>query len=130
MLASREASYDAWLPGEHVSLDRHEVSWRERIPSQEIAGISTGAVAAFCDAIEFGVHAERPTEGELEALRAALRRIARESRASGLTAERMLIGLKAVWTRVCQRQPSPDMHDPAWHIVTRESVRAFYEEGS
>jgi hypothetical protein len=91
-------------------------------------GVSAGAVAAFCDAIEFGIHEELPTAGEIQALRMALRRIVMESQASGLTPERMLIGLKTVWIKVCHRHPAPDMHDATWHIVLRESLDAWHRQ--
>ena len=95
------------------------------LPSVE--GISTGAIAAFCDAIEFGVHEELPSESEVMALRAALRRVVMEAQAAGLTPERMLIGLKNVWIRVCQRHPAPDMHDPTWQVVTQESLDVWHD---
>ena len=114
---------------EHMSLDRRKESWNERyIPPREMPGVSAGAMAAFCDAIEFAIHGEPPTHGELGALRAALRRIAREAQATGVAVEKMLLGLKAVWTDVCGREPKPDMHDPAWHVVTRESVHAYFAD--
>jgi hypothetical protein len=90
-----------------------------------IDGITAAAVARFCDAIEFGIYDNDPSHTEMLELQRALTAIAREAHAAGMPVERMLIGLKSVWTKVCGRQPAPDMHDRCWDIVLKTSLDAY-----
>jgi hypothetical protein len=58
-------------------------------------------------------------------LELSLAAIAREAHRLQITPERVLIQLKAEWTRVCHREPSPDMHDPLWNAVVRIALESY-----
>src|SRR5687768_4230681 len=76
-----------------------------------LSAVSHQAVADFCAAIEFAVHRDPATTGELAELRKALRAIAREAHAAHMLPEQMLMGLRDVWSKVCGRVPDPDSND-------------------
>jgi hypothetical protein len=90
-----------------------------------VHGLSERAVTDYCDAIEFGIHKESPTESEVYHLRKVLTTLAREAHASAMLPEHLLMALKYAWSSICNRRPDPDMHDPGWEIVVRESIRAY-----
>ena len=99
----------------------------ERAEAPRIEGLSAGAIAAFCDALEFDMyrHQHGPTAQELEVLRKALERLATEAHASSMQAERLLIGLKRAWVVTSHRDASPDALDPAWDLVVDYALDAF-----
>ena len=108
--------------------DGHESRQGQRAASTgriQFEGVSQKTVHDFCDAIEFAVHSQQPTEAETATLKRVLAQMSREAHASGITAERMLIGLKKAWTTVCMREPSPDVFDPLWDAIVRMSLDAY-----
>jgi hypothetical protein len=90
-----------------------------------LEGVSAKTVHAFCDAIEFAAYGDQPTAAETEALRRVLIEMSREAHANGVTPERMLVGLKKIWTVVCMREPAPDVFDPLWDAVVRIALDAY-----
>ena len=90
-----------------------------------LSAISQQALSEFCAALEFAVHNDAITEGELQTLRKTLLRIAREAHASHMLPEQLLIGLRQAWLRVCGRTPGPDMYDASWHLVVDECLAAY-----
>ena len=106
-------------------LDRHITESRRWQALSHVRGLSERAVADFCDAIEFGIHREAPTESEVYRLQNVLAALAREAHVAGMQPEHFLLALKYAWSSICNRQPEPDMHDPGWHVVVRESISAY-----
>lgn len=100
-----------------------ESARRNAVP--QVRGLSEPGLAAFCDAIEFGIHREAPTESEVQRLQKVLTALARDAHAVGMLPEHFLLALKYAWSSICNRRPDPDMHDPGWDVVVRESVRAY-----
>ena len=95
-------------------------------PSESaIAGVSSSAIGAFCDALEFIVHDQAATAEEMSALTRTLRRVSEEALAAGVTPERMLIGLKKAWTTICNRASGADMFDPLWQKVVGVALTAY-----
>ena len=90
-----------------------------------IPGISAAAVVDFCDAVEFALYNTDATEADERTLRDALLAIAREAHQKGITAERVLIGLKAVWSKVCGHFPEPDVNDRRWGLVVRLALEGY-----
>jgi hypothetical protein len=82
-------------------------------------------IARFCETIAFAKEERAPEKHEQVALNNALLDIARAALRSGMTPERVVIELKAAWTRVCHREPSPDMNDPHWDMVLRMMLDAY-----
>jgi hypothetical protein len=82
-------------------------------------------IKQFCAAIAYATDDRRPTARERVTLELVLGRIARVAHQSGVTPERVLIELKNDWTRVCHRDPSPDMHDPLWNAVVKMTLDAY-----
>jgi hypothetical protein len=82
-------------------------------------------VERFCRAIGYARKDRRPTPHERVELELVLEAIARTAHNLAITPERVLIQLKVEWTRVCHRDPSPDMHDPLWSAVVRAALAAY-----
>ena len=90
-----------------------------------ISGVSSSALGAFCDSLEFIVYDQPATSEEMAALDRALRRVSEEALAAGVTPERMLIGLKKAWTTMCNRASAADMFDPLWQKVVDVALTAY-----
>jgi hypothetical protein len=90
---------------------------RKRLPAE--------LIERFCEAIAYAKEDRGPTPPERESLQQSLVAIARAANRIGITPERVLIQLKSEWTRVCHREPSPDMHDPLWNAVVRIALDAY-----
>jgi len=90
-----------------------------------MSGLSSSSIADFCDALEFIVYDQPATAEEMTALDRALRRVSEEALAAGVTPERMLIGLRKVWTTICNRAASADMFDPLWQKVVDVALTAY-----
>jgi hypothetical protein len=82
-------------------------------------------IERFCEAIAYSKEERTPTNDEVAALQAVLTEISTTALRAGVPPERMLIELKATWTRVCQREPGPDIEDPYWNEVVSQSLAAY-----
>ena len=82
-------------------------------------------IARFCKSIAFSKEDRAPEKHERVALTNALGEIARTALQSGMAPERVVIELKGAWTRVCRREPSPDLNDPHWDMVLRMTLDAY-----
>jgi hypothetical protein len=81
----------------------------------------------FCEAIQYSKDDRSPDASEHSHLTSVLGTIAVHAHGNDLTPERVLIDLKKAWTRVCKRDPSPDMFDARWSQVV-ETFLEVYEE--
>jgi hypothetical protein len=113
--------------GEDVTwIPRSEAAHSSASPRElAISGVSSSAVGAFCDALEFIVYGQPATAEEMAALDRALTRVSEEALAAGVTPERMLIGLKKAWTTICNRLAAADVFDPLWQKVVDVALTAY-----
>jgi hypothetical protein len=88
-------------------------------------GISMATIDDFCAAIELVSQEDAPRRAANDRLASALRQLCSEAHAAGLTAERLLIGLKEVWIVACRRATMPDIFDPLWRRVVRTTLDSF-----
>jgi hypothetical protein len=88
-------------------------------------GLPVELIKKFCEAIAYAKDDRRPTPHERVSLELVLGSIAREANRLRITPEHVLIQLKSEWTRVCHREPSPDMHDPLWNAVVRIALDSY-----
>lgn len=113
------------MRGEREHRGEPERAQQRAYADASMPGISPAAVVDFCDAVEFALYKAEATEADERTLRDALLAIAREAHQKGITAERVLIGLKAVWSKVCGHFPEPDVNDRRWGLVVRLALEGY-----
>lgn len=113
------------MRGEPENRGEQERGRRAANGDLSMPGISGRAVADFCDAVEFALYNAEATEADEQRLSDALLAIAREAHQKAMTAERVLIGLKAVWSKVCGHPPDPDVTDRRWGLIVRVALETY-----